>query len=326
MISDVIVGGSSAEKLPTPLGRGETIGAIDPADLAGAFAHNTRRAYAADWKDWSAYCAARDLSPLPAAPEQLREYILALADDHKVSTIKRRLAAIAQMHRLAGLSFDRKAAPIYYALRRLAREKGTAAAGRAELLMSDIEKMLDVMPRGLRGLRNRAMLLVGFAGALRPSELVGLRVEHVAWKRDGVTITIPKSKGDQDGAGQEVGIKYGKRDHTCPVRALKRWLEAARLAGGPVFRLIVGHNIAPHALTPQAVWSLVKRYAQRAGLDAEPLGGHSLRVGCLTQALANGADPLAAQRHLRHKDLRTTLGYDRNKALGADNISGKLGT
>lgn len=317
-------GGALIIPLPTA---GKPPGLLDRQDVEGAFAENTKRAYAGDWRDWEAWCATHGNTSLPADPEWVRNYVVDLIENRKrkVSVARRRLASIAEFHKLSGHQFDRHHPAIHYSMRRLSREHGTKPKGRAEIMTSDIERMLEIMPRGRRGLRDRAMLLIGYAGGFRRSELVSIDMAWIEWRRDGIVIKLPRSKGDQQGEGQEIGILYGKREHTCPVRALKRWLEAGRITSGPIFRAMRRQHVMPRGLTPQMVWSMVKRYATRAGLDGSMIGAHSLRVGHVTQALENGAMPHLAQSQMRHKRIDTTMGYDRNKALKKDNTSGKLG-
>lgn len=300
-------------------------GAPLPSDVAGAFAANTRRGYASDWRDWMAWCGERDRNAIPASPADVAEYLRERAARRKMSTIRRNLAAIAQVHRLAGLQLDRNDPALHFALRALAREHGVAVEGKRELMTADIEAMLSTFGKDLAGLRDRALLLVGFAGGFRRSELVALDVGDVVFRRDGMILTIRRSKGDQEGRGQLVGVRYGQRERTCPVRALKRWLEASGLTEGPLFRAILRGRPRDHRLSDKAVWRLVKGAATAAGIDAAAFGAHSLRIGHVTQALANGADPLLAQRQLRHKKLDTTLGYNRAGDALKDNSSSKLG-
>src|SRR5579883_178506 len=150
---------------------------IDPelrADIEGSYSLNTMRAYKADWADWCAWCERNGKPPCPAEPRALRDYLVDLASTVKLSTLRRRLAAIGRAHRLAGLHLDRLDPAIYHALRRLARERGSAPKGRAELMTADLAAMLRVVPKSLRGTRDRAILLLGFAAGLRRSEIVDI--------------------------------------------------------------------------------------------------------------------------------------------------------
>jgi integrase len=298
---------------------------VDPADLAGAFSLATRRAYAGDWKLWATWCAVNGKTALPAKPADLASWMKERAHTRKMTSVSRGLAAVAKIHELAGAPINKYDPALHFAMARLARERGQSKDGRHALSTADIEAMLRPLGSDLLGLRDRAIILLGFAGGFRRSELVALEIADINWRRDGITILIKRSKGDQEGEGQTVGILYGRRERTCPVRALKRWIEASGLAEGVIFRRVKGSGIAA-ALTDQVIWRVVKRHAAAAGLDPSNLGAHSLRVGHVTQALENGADPVKAKEQLRHKKLDTTLGYNRSAStLKPGNTSGKLG-
>jgi len=293
------------------------------ADVTAAYAPNTLRAYAADWRDWLAWCERHHHAPMPAAPAAVRDYLTDLAAAKKVGTLRRRLAAIAQAHEIAKAPFDRHDPAIRFSLKRLARERGEHQAGRRELMTRDIVAMLGVIPATLRGTRDRAILLVGFATGMRRSELVEIKVNDLDWRRDGVMIRIARSKGDQEGRGQSIGVVYGKREATCPVRALKRWLAESAIADGPILRGVARGKPTERRLSDKIVWRIVKRYAEQAGIDPAQLGAHSLRVGHATQSIANGAAPHEAQQQLRHRRLETTLRYNRGRSFKG-NSSGKL--
>jgi integrase len=291
---------------------------------------NTKRAYDIDWRTWRRWCEANNRCPMPAAPGDVADFIRARAyvDGAALSSIKRFLAALSTASRIAKHPFDRRHDSIHFLLRRLARERGTAPANaRAEI---STDELLAMLPKGdgPQAIRDRALLLVGFAGGFRRSELAAMDVLDIEWKRDGIVVRIPRSKTDQTGKGQHVGILYGRREKTCPVRALKAWLAARGplAAFGAVFLTIVGSRIEARRIEDRVVYRAVKRYAKAAGMDATKLGAHSLRVGHVTTALANGADPVKAKEQLRHRKLDTTLGYNRaGAALLRENTSGKLG-
>jgi integrase len=314
---------AAASLAPPPVERPS----VDGADLAGAFASNTKRAYAADWRSWKAWCADHGVVPMPAPPAEVADYVKArIAAGAALSSLRRAVAAIATAHKIAGRAFDRTDPALHFAMRRLARELGTAPKhAKAAISTAEITAML---PKGgaLLAIRDRALLLLDFAGGFRRSELVGIDVEHIEWRRDGIVVLLPRSKTDQEGAGQRVGILYGRRERTCPVRTLKAWLEASAIATGPVFREVRGSRVSEGRLDDEAVARAVKRHGAAAGLDPTRLAGHSLRAGHVTEALQRGADPIKAKEQLRHKKLDTTLGYNRAGAtLGSGNTSGKLG-
>src|SRR5262245_44451547 len=199
---------------------------------------NTRRAYAADWRNFAAWAFSAGLAPLPASPETVGLYLAAEAGRLRPGTLARHLVTITAAHRAAGYQLDTSASAIRETLAGIKRTHGTSQSGKVPVLVTDIKAMIKAQPDTLAGLRNRALLLLGFAGALRRSELVGLDVEDLDFIAEGVVVTLRRSKTDQEGQGRMVGVPFGIRLETCPVRTLKCWLERANVAIGPVFREI----------------------------------------------------------------------------------------
>jgi integrase len=186
--------------------------------------------------------------------------------------------------------------------------------------------MMKALPRKLQGIRDRALLLIGFSGGFRRSELAQLAVEDIAVGKRGLTIHLGRSKTDQEGAGRKVGIPYGSDPATCPVRSYAAWLEAAKLERGPVFREIDRHgHVGAQALHKDSVGLIVKRAAARIGLDASRYAGHSLRAGLATQAYVNGATELDIMRQTGHRSLATVRKYIRDATLFRDNPAARLG-
>ena len=179
------------------------------------------------------------------------------------------------------------------------------------------------LPETLRGRRDRALLLVGFAGALRRSELVALEVRDVAFEAEGMVLTIRRSKTDPEAAGQLVGIPYGDAPETCPVRALQAWLEAAQITEGAVFRPIErwSNRIEPRALEDRRVATLLQSLVRRAGLDPKNFAGHSLRSGLATAAAAGGASERAIMDQTRHKSVKQVRRYIQRGSLFRDNAA-----
>jgi integrase len=206
------------------------------------------------------------------------------------------------------------------------RKKGIAQHGKKPFLTPDLRCMVCELPDDLRGLRDRALLLAGFAGGFRRSELTALRVEDLETTPDGVIVRLGKSKTDQEGQGRAVALPYGSDPQTCPVRALREWLEQAGLTIGPVFRAIDRHGLVnDKALHPDSIGYLVKRNAGRAGLETVAYAGHSLRAGLATQAAMNGASELAIMKQTGHRSLATVRKYIREGTLFRDNAATKLG-
>ncbi|HEU0218939.1 MAG TPA: site-specific integrase [Stellaceae bacterium] len=279
-------------------------------------AEATRAAYASDWRDFAIWCHARGATPLPAAPGMIAAYLAALATEgRRASTIGRKCAAIGHRHKLAGIDpLPTAAEGVRATLRGIRRTIGTATVPKAPATADLIGKMLDLCPDSVIGKRDRALLAFGFAGAFRRSELCALDVADLTEAPDGLRVLIRRSKGDQEGQGQEVAIPRGYR--LRPVEALQTWLAAAEISAGPVFRAVdkVG-RVAPTALATDSAARVVKRYAERVGLDPTAYAGHSLRSGFLTSAAEAGASVWKLAEVSRHRSLDTLRGYVRRVDL-----------
>ena len=188
---------------------------------------NTRRAYRADWNDFTEWADTHHLTALPATPETVALYLSHLAETHKCSTLQRRLSAISQAHAAKGYETPTKTALVRAVWQGIRRAKGVAPTCKEPAITEVLRRMVAHLPNTLIGKRDRALLLVGFAGAFRRSELVSLNHADVAFTLEGVTITLRRSKTDQEGEGRKVGLPYGSRLETCPVRALRAWLDAS---------------------------------------------------------------------------------------------------
>jgi len=200
-----------------------------------AKAENTVRAYRSDWARFEAFCRGREVVSLPAAPATVAAYAAEAARRLKANTIERHLTAISQAHQLAGLANPIEDKLVRTVMAGIRRVKGTAQQGKEPLSPDLLRKMFAGAPDDLRARRDRALLLVGFAGAFRRSELVALRHEDVRLTEEGLVVTIPKSKTDPEGAGQTIGIPYGSHPESCPVRALEAWLERSNITYGYLF-------------------------------------------------------------------------------------------
>lgn len=302
----------------------ETAAARDYA--AASRAEATLRAYASDWSDFAAWCAERNLDALPATPATVGVYLASLAEDGlKVSTIGRRLVALTQHHRDAGHHLDTRHPAVSATLRGIKRTHGSAQTGKAPVLPDDVRAMLGTLGDGLLGLRDRALLLVGFAGAFRRSELVALERADVEVQRNGLVVTIRRSKTDQEGAGRKVGIPLGSAPEVCPARSLEAWLAAAGVERGPLFRAVNRHSqVSGSALSAGAVALIVKRSALAAGLDAQRYAGHSLRAGLATSAAMAGADERSIMRQTGHRSAEMVRRYIRDGELFRDNAASKV--
>lgn len=198
--------------------------------------------------------------------------------------------------------------------------------GKTPLLLDDLRRILDALPETLPGTRDRALLLLGFAGALRRSELVGIDVADLEFVAAGLIVHLRRSKTDPAGAGREIGIPLGQNPATCPVAAVKAWLTAGDVGAGPVFRAINKYgNVAQTRLSDAAVVQIVKRSAYAAGLDPRRFAGHSMRAGLATQAAMNGVAEADIQRQTGHKSVAMLRRYVRLGSLFLNNASGKVG-
>lgn len=280
-----------------------------------AKAENTLRAYRSDWAHFEEWCSRQGLAPLPAAPATVALYITALAEAGRtVSTIRRRLASISAVHQAAGHQSptqDMQVKTIWAGIR---RAKGTAQRQVAPVVTEHLRAIVGALQLDtLAGLRDRALLLVGFIGAFRRSELVGLNVEDLTPTAEGFVVTLRRSKTDQEGEGETKAIPYGANAETCPARALRAWLDAAGITSGPVFRAVNRHGqVSARRLSDRAVALIVKRSVEAVGLDASRFSGHSLRAGFATAAARAGASERDIARVTHHKSDRVLRRYIRD--------------
>jgi site-specific recombinase XerD len=289
-------------------------------------AENTLRGYRADWRDFCAWCESHGVRALPAAAETVASYIAECAGWLKVGSIQRRLNAIAEAHKTMGADSPTSAGIVRATIKGIRRTLGAAAAQKAPALTDDVRAMVEVADYGLIGARDRALILLGFASAFRRSELVALDLEDCVFGKDGLTITLRRSKTDQDGAGRKVGIPYGSNPETCPVRVLQAWIVQASIASGPLFRSINRHgHIQMGRLSPIDVARIVKKLALRAGLDSAKYAGHSLRAGHATAAAIAGASERSIMNQTGHRSVQMVRRYIREGSLFRENSAGKLG-
>jgi integrase len=321
--------------------------------ISAARAPNTVRAYLADWQHFTAWCARHHAPSLPADPRLVALYLTSLAEGthdittgvwselpRRVTTLDRRLSAIRHHHRAAGYELDTNDATLRDTWRGIRRTLGNAPRGKAPTVTEFLRAMLDTLPMSASGVRDRALLLTGFAGAFRRSELVAIDHEHCARHRDGIIISVPFSKTDQEGRSEEVGLPYGTHPETCPVRALSDWMSFARIESGPLFRPITRHgHIAPTRLTDRAVALIIKRAVSAArdaarergntalaeSLDPARYAGHSLRAGFITSAAAAGVSEGDIMRQSRHKRGDSLRKYIRHATVFRQNAAAKVG-
>jgi integrase len=292
---------------------------------AQAKSEATRRAYRASWGRFVAWCDERGLSALPADPGTVALYLSHLADSgKKLATIQKALAALVEAQRAAGFPSPREDARVREVMKGIRRSLGVAPAQKDPISPTELRAMVRSRPATPQGLRDRALLLLGFAGAFRRSELVGLDVDDVTWGDDGLTVTLRRSKTDQEGEGRKVGIPFGSTPQTCPVRMLKGWLEAAGHTEGPLFRPARGRGVGVTRLSDKAVARLVKRAAEAAGLDPARLSGHSLRSGLATAAAKAGKSERSIMAQTGHRSAQMVRRYIRDGELFSENAAAGL--
>jgi site-specific recombinase XerD len=286
---------------------------------------NTIRGYQSDWRQFCAWCEGHGVCPLPASPEIVAWYIAECAGRLKVGSIQRQMNAIAEAHKAVGLESPTHSAMVKNTMKGIRRTKGTAPIQKTAALTDDIRAMVDATDEGLIGSRDRALILLGFAGAFRRSELVALDVEDCGFAKDGLTVTLRRSKTDQTGTGRKVGIPYGSNPETCPVRTVQAWIEAGIVAGS-LFRSISRHGkVQPRRFGGLGVARVVKKLAERAGLDAPKYAGHSLRAGHATSAAIAGASERSIMNQTGHRSVQMVRRYIRDGSLFRENSTGKLG-
>ena len=317
---------TSAELARVADGDEQAVAAVRAAadDAARGYANrsradNTWRAYESDWRRFSAWCASAGLVPLPAEPRTVARFLAAEArptaerpNGLAPSTLRRRLAAIRLMHLGARALSPHEAPEVGEVLRGIVNaRRGVPSEKKRPVLDDDVRGMVDALDRqSLAGLRDRALLLLGFAGALRRSELVALDVGHLERREEGFLVTIAHSKGDQAGLGQVIAVPARPGSPYCPVEAVEGWTRAANIRSGAVFRRFFRGDVpSPHRLSAQSVAAVVKRGAVAIGRDPAELAAHSLRHGFLTQAARNGGDIFRMAAQSRHRDVRTVMAY-----------------
>jgi integrase len=290
-------------------------------------APSTERAYATDWRDFSAFALRVCRERMPAEPETVALYVADLRrNGRRPATIARKLAAIAVYHRSAGHPSPCKHDVVRAVVRGTRRALGVAQRQSTALSIADLTRVLAHIKKDPRGVRDRALLLVGFAAALRRSELVAIDVEDLWFEEGrGVVIRIHRSKTDQESAGDAVAITNGSESTTCPVTALRDWLWMSGITSGPVFRRVRrGGAIGPVALTGYAVARITATRAAKAGLDGD-FSGHSLRSGFATAAARAGSSERAIMRHGRWRDTASARRYIRDGSRWEDNPTSTIG-
>jgi site-specific recombinase XerD len=312
--------GTAAAELEELAGRAREL-------MDAAKAPNTVAAYASDWAKFELWCQQRGAVALPAHPAVVAMYLTDQAGVLAAATLERRLVSIADRHRAAGLESPTSHPEVRKTRKGIRRTFGTAQHRKAPIRTRDLRAMVATLDVGrMIGLRDRALLVLGYAGAFRRSELVALDVDDIEDTADGLVVAIRRSKTDQEGEGHRLGLPWGSDPSTCPVRTLRAWIDAAGITDGPVFRAVDRHgNVAASRLTERSVTAVTKRAASAAGIDPAKIGAHSLRAGLITSAIEAGAREHTVMRHSRHQSVSVFRGYVRDAGLFDDNAAAVVG-
>lgn len=293
--------------------------------LTNSKAVNTKKAYGTDWRLFVHWCQDHALESLPASEETVVYYLTFLSQTSKASTIKRKMTAISQRHETANYASPTKTPLVQGVWNGIQRTIGVKEIGKDALWLQDLRQLVHVLPPSRIGIRDHALLVIGWAGAFRRSELVAINVEDIQFTQDGLIIQIGKSKTDQTGAGQEVALPYGSNPLTCPVRSLKEWLIEADITEGPVFRRIDRHGNLYDRLTAQSVRLIVQKYCKEVGLPYEAFGAHSLRSGFCSSAAKAGKTEHQIMKQTRHKQSSSLQRYIKLGTIFEDNAASGIG-
>lgn len=287
----------------------------------------TKDAYRADFAHFSNWCVEHDFACLPARPDAVAFYLTQLADEgYATATIARRVVAISQAHQLSDLPSPTTNQTVREVLKGIRRKKKTAQLSKRPILTVELRRIIQQLGDALIDLRDAALLLVGFAGGLRRSEIVGLDVADMEKREQGLVLHLRRSKTDQEGEGQIVGLPHGRHQETCPVAALESWLTEADISAGPIFRSVSkGGAVSGDRLSGRSVALIVKRHIESIGLNPERYGGHSLRSGFATEAARNGAAEREIMKQTRHRSRKVVRRYIQEGGAFIGNAANKLG-
>ena len=297
------------------------------ANIEAAKSENTRRAYSSDWRNFETWCSIADVLPLPATPSTIATYASWMADSgRKVSTLERALVAISQAHQLKGFETPTADARVRETVKGIRRRYAYIRRRAKPLFPEHLRTAYPKMRPGPRAIRNRSMLNLGLAGGFRRSELVDLDFADLEFVEEGVIVTLRRSKTDQEGQGFRKGIPFGQYPETCPVKALRAWLNAAEISEGPIYRTVTNAGVVLDQRTStQAVNRAVKAVAKLAGLEVREYSAHSLRAGLVTTASRAGKRLDRIMDMSGHTSEKVVRGYIREGSLFRDNAASGIG-
>jgi site-specific recombinase XerD len=278
---------------------------------------NTLRAYQSDYNDFSLFCSKNGFQAMPTQPKIIALYITHLSSFCKYSTLKRRLASISILHKAKGHYIDTKHPIIMENLMGIKRTNGSNQKGKKPLLINDLKSLIKVInessEKNKRKIRDKALLLIGFSGGFRRSELVDIEYEDIEFVSEGIKIFVKRSKTDQSGEGMTKAIPYFKNKNFCPVKALKNWIEIINLKNGKVFNM-----------SDKNVALIIKKYANYAGLESHRYAGHSLRSGFATSTAESGAEERSIMAMTGHKSTEMVRRYIKEANLFKNNALNKI--
>ena len=298
-------------------------------NLKSSKAKNTLRAYKSDFRDFETFCSKHSFNSLPTEPKIISLYLTKLSKNSKISTIKRRLVSISMVHKLKGHYLDIKHPVVVENLMGIKRIKGSFQKGKKPILISHLKSIINIIDElkidEIKKLRDKSIILVGFGGGFRRTELISIDHEDLEFVSEGLKIRIQRSKTDQFGEGMIKGIPYFTNEIYCPVINLQKWLEISKIKSGPIFRRFSkGSSITNNRLTDQSVVLLIKKYLNLAGIENTNFSGHSLRSGFATVAAEFGADERSIMAMTGHKTTQMVRRYIREANIFKNNALNKV--
>ena len=299
-------------------------------NLRNSKSNNTIRAYKSDFKDFSVFCAKNSLKSLPTDSKIVALYLTYLSSKGvKISTLKRRLVSLGVIHKLKGHYLDTKHPIIIENLMGIKRKIGSFQQGKKPILINQLKSIINVIDnektKEIKKIRDKTLILIGFGGGFRRSELVSIDYNDVEMVPEGVKIVIRRSKTDQFGEGMAKGLPYFTNQNYCPVLHLKKWLELSNIKSGPIFRRFSkSFKLSKNRLTDQSVALLLKNYLKVAGIENKNYSGHSLRSGFATASAESGADERSIMAMTGHKTTQMVRRYIKEANLFKNNALNKI--
>ena len=286
------------------------------SNVRSSKADNTLKAYRSDFRDFKSFCVQHGLKSMPSTPENISIYLTSLSKKTKFSTLKRRIASISVVHKLNGHYIDLKHPVITENLLGIKRSIGAYQTSKKPILINDLKLIINVINKDkneYKKLQNKALILIGFAGGFRRSELVSIEYEDIEFVNEGVKILVQRSKTDQTGLGMTKAIPYFQNKIYCPVTSLRDWISHSKIIDGKIFNM-----------SDRTVALTIQKYALLAGLDKTKYAGHSLRSGFATSTAETGADERSIMAMTGHKTTQMVRRYIQEANLFKNNALNKI--